>query len=206
MQDKLNILANNMEKLRNKYSKILQDRINKELEELEMPSAKIKIRVEKILDYNQNGLNNVEFYIKTNVGEESKKLTKIASGGELSRIMLVIKTIFADVDNVETMVFDEIDTGISGVAAKAVAQKLKVISKKHQIFVITHLAVIAASGEYNYYINKDVENGKTKTHIKLLDNSEATKEIARIATGEINEVTIKYAKELIKSRKHEYLQ
>ncbi len=191
-------LANQMDKLRKKYANILEKNINKELEELEMPNAKINIKVElNDNQYQENGINKVEFYILTNIGEESKPLAKIASGGELSRIMLAIKTVLANIDKVPTMVFDEIDTGISGIAAKAVAQKMKRIAKTHQIFVITHLAVIAASGEYNYNISKKVENNKTKTVIKMLDKNEEAKEVAKIATGEINEKTISYAQELI---------
>ena len=199
IEEQMYNLSEKMNNLRKKYADILEEKINKELTELEMPNAKLQIKIDFIdNEYNQNGLNKVEFYIQTNIGDESKKLNKIASGGELSRIMLAIKTVFADVDKVQTMVFDEIDTGISGVAAKAVGQKMKKISKNHQIFVVTHLAVIAASGEYNYFISKKVEDKKTKTRIKLLDSDEATEEIARIATGEINAETIKYAKELIK--------
>ena len=197
IEEKMYQLAKEMNNLRIKYAKILEEKINQELRELEMPNAKINIKVDWKEEYRQDGLNKVEIYILTNVGEESKPLTKIASGGELSRIMLAIKTVLADVDKVPTMVFDEIDTGISGIAAKAVGQKMKKIAKKHQIFVVTHLAVIAAAGEYNYHISKKIEENKTKTSIKQLDKQEAAEEIARIATGEISKTTIQYAKELI---------
>lgn len=114
----------------------------------------------------------------------------------MSRIMLAIKTVLADVDNIETLVFDEIDTGISGIAAKSVAEKMKFIAKKHQVLCITHLASIAAKGDYNYYINKEVVNGKMQTNIKLLNEKETLEEIARIASGDITEISIAHAKKL----------
>ena len=110
--------------------------------------------------------------------------------------MLGIKKVLADIDTVPVLVFDEIDTGISGIAANKVAEKLKIIATKHQVLCITHLAVIAAKGDENYYISKLVENGQTKTNVKKLSEEEIIKEIARIASGEINEVTINHAKSL----------
>lgn len=114
----------------------------------------------------------------------------------MSRIMLAIKTVLANVDNIETLVFDEIDTGISGIAAKSVAEKMKIISKKHQVLCITHLASIAAKGDYNYYISKDIINGKMQTSIKLLNENETIEEIARIASGDITEISLTHAKNL----------
>ena len=116
----------------------------------------------------------------------------------MSRIMLAIKTVLADVDEVPILIFDEIDTGISGKAAKAVAEKMKLISKTHQTLCITHQATIAAQGNSNYYIYKEVEQGKTKTNVKQLNETETIYEIARIANGEITEVAIQNAKELRK--------
>ncbi len=156
------------------------------------------------LDYNEdrgfggNGLDKVEFMISTNIGEDEKPLAKIASGGEMSRIMLAIKNVLADIDKVSTMVFDEIDTGISGGVANSVSEKLKAISKNHQILCVTHLANIAAKGDYNYYISKTVEENRTKTSIKKLNEEETIKEIARIASGDINDITIEHAKNLRK--------
>lgn len=114
----------------------------------------------------------------------------------MSRIMLAIKNVLADVDKVPVLIFDEIDTGISGYAANSVAEKLKQISKKHQVLCITHLAPIAAKGDYNYFINKDVVNGQTKTNIKLLTENEVIQEIARIATGNQTKIALEHAKEL----------
>lgn len=183
---------------REKNGEVLTQKINKELKDLEMPNAKIKIQINSTSEFNINGNDRVEFMVCTNTGEEFKKLTKIASGGEMSRIMLAIKTVLADIDLVPILVFDEIDTGISGKAAKAVADKMKIISKKHQTLCITHLPAIAAQGTNNYYIYKEVENSKTNTRIKHLNEEETIYEIARIANGEITDVAIQNAKELRK--------
>ena len=129
----------------------------------------------------KDGQDKVQFLISTNIGEEDKPLIKIASGGEMSRIMLGIKNVLADVDEVPIMVFDEIDTGISGKAAKSVGEKLKQIK-----------------GDYNYYISKNVEEGRTITSIKQLDEEETIKEIARIASGDCSKVALEHAKELRK--------
>ncbi len=134
--------------------------------------------------------------ICTNIGEEEKPLIKIASGGEVSRIMLAIKTVLADSDKVPVMIFDEIDTGISGKATKSVAEKMKIISKKHQVLCITHQANIAAKGDYNYYISKNVKGKNTITSIKLLTEEEVIKEIARISCGDVTGVAIEHAKEM----------
>ena len=197
-ETKMKALCSKINEIRNKYSIILSNKINKELKDLEMPNAKFHIKIEKQETYNTNGYDKVEFIISTNIGEEYKELSKIASGGEMSRIMLAIKTVLADIDEVPILIFDEIDTGISGKAAKAVAEKMKLISKTHQTLCITHLATIAAQGNSNYYIYKEVEQGKTKTNIKQLNETETIYEIARIANGEITEVAIENAKELRK--------
>ena len=185
--------------LRNKYAKVLEEKINTELADLEMKNARININVifnEE--DFNSNGLDIVEILIKTNIGEDAKPLCKIASGGEMSRIMLAIKNVLSDVDNVPVLIFDEIDTGISGMAAKSVGEKLKLISKMHQVLCVTHLASIAAKGDYNYFIYKKVENEKTITNVQLLNEEETIKEIARIASGDITEISINHAKSLRK--------
>ena len=197
IENKMNEYCNEMSKIRNKYSIKLSNSINKELSELEMANAKINIYVENVEEYNKNGLDKVIMLIRTNAGEDENELSKIASGGEMSRIMLAIKKVLSETDTVPILVFDEIDTGISGCAGNSVAEKLKAISKKHQVLCITHLPVIAAKGDYNYYINKEVENNKTSTKIKLLDYEEKIKEVARIASGTITEISLKHAKELI---------
>ena len=117
----------------------------------------------------------------------------------MSRIMLAIKTVLADIDEVPILVFDEIDTGISGLAADKVGEKLKIISNKHQVLIVTHLANIAAQGDNNFYIYKEVTNGKTRTKIKKLNEQEIIFEIARISNGDITDVAIENAKELRKA-------
>ena len=200
IKSKMYNISKKMDIIRNKYAKQLEENINKELVDLEMKNANLNVKVtfDETQEYNKNGLNTVEFLIRTNIGEEAKPLVKIASGGEMSRIMLAIKNVLSNVDIVPVMVFDEIDTGISGVAAKSVGEKLKAISKKHQVLCVTHLASIAAKGNYNYFISKEVHNEKTSTNIKQLNEEETIKEIARISSGEITEISLQHAKELRK--------
>jgi len=200
IETQMNSFAKKMNEIRNKHAIELNKRITKELKDLEMQNTKFQVKIEKIEDgtYNINGTDKVYFLISTNVGEEYKELSKIASGGEMSRIMLATKTVLADTDEVGVLIFDEIDTGISGKAANAVAEKMKIISKKHQTLCITHSASIAAKGDSNYYIYKNVEGEKTRTHIKLLNEQETIKEIARIANGEITDIALQNARELRK--------
>lgn len=195
---KMKELALKMHQIREEKAIILSQQINKELQELEMKNAKFNswVKLEENKEFNKNGLDTVEFLISTNIGEQEKPLIKIASGGEMSRIMLAIKSVLADVDKVPVLIFDEIDTGISGKAAKSVGEKMKKISKKHQTLVITHLAGIAAKGDYNYYIYKQVEQGHTKTKVRELNEEETINEIARISNGEITKIAIEYAREL----------
>ena len=194
-------LCTKMHSMREEYAKVISDKINNELEELEMSNAKLRVNIEMLEEdkFNSNGLDKVEFMICTNRGEEEKELSKIASGGEMSRVMLAIKTVLANVDNVLTLVFDEIDTGISGKAAKAVGEKLKTISDNHQVMVVTHSASIAAKGKYNYYISKRTIDDKTYTEIKQLNEQETIEEIARISSGDVTEISVAHAKELRKA-------
>lgn len=197
IKEEMTKLAKKMNELRTEYGKVLSININKVLEDLEMKNANINIHV----DYNEdeffeNGKDVVEFYITTNLGEDEKQLSKIASGGEMSRIMLAIKKVLADTDKMPVLIFDEIDTGISGKAAVAVAEKLNGISKNHQVLCISHLPSIAAIADYNYFISKKVVENRTNTNIKLLNEKEAIEEIARISSGEINDATIQYAMQL----------
>ncbi len=197
VEERMKILALEMHEIRKEYAESLSKNINEELEDLEMKNAKIDIKVKYIEDeYLKTGKDLVAFYITTNKGEDEKELSKIASGGEMSRTMLAIKKVLADSDKMPILVFDEIDTGISGKAANSVANKLKKIANRHQVMCISHLPNIAAMADYNYFISKDVCNERTKTQIKLLDEEEVIKEIARISSGEINEISLKYANEL----------
>ena len=198
LEKEMSQLSSEMSNLRKECGEKLSELINKELTELEMKNARFNVKIEELNGFGVNGLDKVEFFIRTNVGEEFKPLTKIASGGEMSRIMLAIKTVLAKTDKVSIMIFDEIDTGISGKASKAVAEKLRVISETHQVICITHSASVAAKGQYNYYISKNVVNNKTCTNIKQLSEEETIEEIARMSTGEVTEVAKDYARELRK--------
>ena len=197
IQKEMNTLGKKISDVRIEYAEKLSESINQELVDLEMKNAKIHVKVEyKEDDFFKNGKDIVKFYITTNLGEDEKELSKIASGGEMSRTMLAIKKVLADTDKIPVLVFDEIDTGISGKAANAVATKLKAIAQKHQVMCISHLPNIAAVADHNYFISKNVKEERTKTQIKLLKENEVIEEIARISSGEINEVTLQYAYEL----------
>lgn len=204
VKEKMNDLGGKISNIRKKGADKLSVNINNELEDLEMKNAKINVKVQYMEDeFYKNGKDIVKFYITTNLGEDEKELSKIASGGEMSRTMLAIKKVLADTDNMPILIFDEIDTGISGKAANSVANKLKAISKKHQVICISHLPNIAANADYNYFISKDVNGDRTKTKIKQLEEEEIIKEIARISSGEINEITLKYAYELRNKKNNE---
>lgn len=197
-ENEMKELCGKITKIRTITAERISNEVNIQLKDLEMKNADFEVKIDTIEDFNDNGLDKVEFLICTNIGDCLKPLSKIASGGEMSRIMLAIKTVLADIDKVPVLVFDEIDTGISGIAAKAVANKLKTISKFHQVLCVTHLATIAAQGDYNYYISKSVLEDKTKTDVELLNEDETIREIARIASGEITQVTLEHARELRK--------
>ncbi len=200
LEEEMKNICKKIHKIREETAKILSAEVQNDLTDLEMKNTRFKVNINynDSNPFNENGQETVEFLIMTNIGEDFKPLAKIVSGGEMSRIMLAIKRVLADVDEVETLVFDEIDTGISGIAASKVAEKMKEISKKHQIICVTHLATIAAKGDSNYYINKEVKEEKTKTVVSLLKDNKLVEEIARIASGEVTQVSIQYAKELIR--------
>ena len=177
-------------------AKKLENKINEELKDLEMKNACFLVQIIETEEFTVNGKEKIEFQIIPNIGEVARSLSKIASGGEISRIMLAIKKVLADVDEVPVLVFDEIDTGISGKAASSVADKMKEIAKKHQVLCVTHLASIAAKGDHNYYIHKIEEKGTTKTKVETLKEEEIIKEIARIATGELTSIALEHARQL----------
>ena len=196
LAQEMNEICEKITKERKEKSIVLNEKINNELKELEMKNARFMANVIEDEEFSMSGKSHTEFMIATNLGEEAKKLDKIASGGEMSRIMLAIKTVLSDIDEVPVLIFDEIDTGISGKAANSVGIKLKRIAQNHQVLIVTHLAPIAAKGEYNYYIYKEVQNEKTNTKIKLLNEEETLKEIARISSGEVTEIAMSHAREL----------
>lgn len=197
IEEQMKLLANEMHEIRNRKAQELSQKINQELEELEMKNAKVNVKVTYLQnEYRKTGKDNVIFYIVTNQGEEEKELSKIASGGEMSRTMLAIKKVLADSDKMPVLIFDEIDTGISGKAANSVANKLKRIANNHQVMCISHLPNIAAMADYNYFIQKEIKKDRTRTQIRLLQENEVIEEIARISAGEINEISLQYANEL----------
>ena len=201
LENEMTKLAEKISEIRKEEAQKLSSKINKELLDLEMTNAIINIKVEyKINEFFEDGKDSVQILIKTNVGENESELSKIASGGEMSRIMLAIKKVLTEVDRIPVVIFDEIDTGISGKASRTVASKMKSISKEHQVICVSHLAPIAAIADYNYFISKKVENERTTTSVQLLNEQEVICEIARISSGEINEVTLKYANEKRKQK------
>lgn len=189
--------AEKLHSIRETYGKKLAGEIMEQLADLNMEGSVFVTDIKKV-PYGGLGSDGVEFLISPNRGEDIKPLSKIASGGELSRIMLAIKCIMADTDEARTYIFDEIDTGVSGRAAQKVAAKLKKVGETKQTFVITHSAHIAAAGTSHFRIEKSVENGRTKTHITLLDRKGRTLEIARINSGSnITDTALKQAEEML---------
>lgn len=177
----------------------LSEAICSELEFLDMPNVRFVVKCNDI-GLTENGKDEIEFLISANVGEEPKPLAKIASGGELSRIMLAIKNVLAEADGVDTMIFDEIDTGVSGRAAQKIAMKLRSASKGRQVICVTHLAQIAAQGDVHLYISKSVSDGKTYTNIKSLIEEDRVAEIARIMGGmEITKLQLESAREMLRN-------
>lgn len=199
LDKQLKILALRIREIRKEKAKLICKKVNKELKELEMKNAVIEFDFKELDNYTETGMDAVQILITTNVGEDYKPLHKIASGGEISRIMLALKNVFALVDEIPCMIFDEIDTGISGQAAKVVAEKMNQISKNHQLICITHLPVIAAFGDANYFISKYVKDKNTYTMVNKLNEEDTLKEIARILDGdEISKISLEHAKALRK--------
>ena len=198
LEKEMQELASKMHEIRVNVANELNIKINKELADLEMPNARFITNINET-DFNKNGIDEIEFFISTNIGEDSKPLAKIASGGEMSRIMLAIKTVLANTDSTPVLIFDEIDTGISGNAAKSVGEKLKIIGQSHQVLCITHQPSIAAKGDVNFYINKESQDGRTFTKVRKLSEEEIINEVARIANGEVTEIARKHALELRKT-------
>lgn len=181
-------------------SEVFEHAVMDELSYLNMPNVRFSVNFERT-DFTDSGCDSIEFYIATNAGEPLKPLAKIASGGELSRIMLSIKNVLADKDDVGTLIFDEVDTGISGAAAQKVGKKLKQASKGRQIICVTHLAQVAAFADNHLLISKATENGKTFTSVISLDEEGKICELARIMGGEITNSLKNSAKELLEASK-----
>lgn len=182
--------------------KILEKKIKDELNYIGLEKSIFSVHIEYAEDFNSKGKDKVSFLISTNPGEPLKPLEKVVSGGELSRIMLALKTVFVDKDEIPTVIFDEIDTGISGRIAQCVAEKMYVISNKHQVFCVTHLSQIASMSDHHFLVYKNVENNKTYTKVKSLSLEEKQTEIARMIGGvEVTKVTLQNSKELINMAK-----
>ena len=191
--------AKKLSKFRKKAAKKLSEDIVRVLETLNFNSVKFDVLFTENEKYSPKGIDDAVFMISTNPGEDLKPLSDIASGGELSRIMLGIKTILANVDNIETLIFDEIDTGISGRTAQMVAEKMKIIADKHQVICITHLPQIAAMADDHYLIVKNTVDNSTKTEIKKLDFEEAVTELSRMLGGAvITDAVLENAREMKK--------
>lgn len=184
--------------IRRKKAEALNLEIEQELHDLNFSDAKFEIKISPASAITATGRDNVEIFISTNKGEPLKPLIKVASGGEISRIMLAIKNITGNTDNIHTLIFDEIDAGISGKTASIIGKKLKKISQKHQIICITHLPQIAAAGDNNYRIYKKSDDNSTHTFVEELEEDAAVREIARLIGGEtITATTLAGAKELM---------
>ena len=201
IQNKTNNLKNiglALSETRKKAADTLSEKIEKSLHELNMDKSHMCVKVEMTDDFFENGMDRVEFMISTNPGEPLKPLVNIASGGELSRVMLAIKSILASADNVDTLIFDEIDTGVSGEAALKIAHKLKEIGKLKQVISITHLPQLTAYADNHYLITKNTDGEMASTSLKYLDEEERVMELARIIDGgEITQSAYNHAKELL---------
>lgn len=188
----------NLTRLRKSSADSLQNKIQSELENLNFKNANITISFGDTGVFGPNGVDTVEFLLTTNVGEPLKPLSKIASGGEMSRIMLAFKKVIGEYDGIDTMIFDEIDSGISGETADVVAKELSQISKNHQLLCITHLPQIAAIAEHNYRIDKEDDADRTFTTVHELSEREKITEIARLLAGvNISDITLASAQEMI---------
>lgn len=187
--------ASEISESRKNYSQVLSVLIEEKLEKLELPKARFSISVEP-KELGSDGADDVEFLISTNVSEDLKPLAKVASGGEISRVMLAVKSIFAQSDDINTVIFDEIDTGISGKASQSVADEISELSKYHQIILITHQPIIASRADKHFYVRKS-QTDETKVEVYVLTGENRIKALAELAGGEINEQSIEFAKSLI---------
>lgn len=188
-------MAEKISEVRKNYAQVLSSLIVEKLEKLELPKVKFEIHFEKC-ELSPNGCDKVEFLISTNISEGLKPLAKVASGGEISRVMLAIKTIFAKSDNIDTVIFDEIDTGISGKTSQSVADEVKELAQYMQVIMITHQAIIASKSDKHFYVRK-TQDGKTSVDISVLDGAAKLNAIAELAGGEVNDVSLKFAQTLM---------
>ena len=196
-QDRLEELSLQLSIIRKENAKKFSKLLQQALQDLNFLDVQFDTKFERLSDYTMDGIDDVEFMISTNPGEALKPLKDIASGGEMSRVMLGIRTVMAENDNIDTLIFDEIDAGISGRTAQAVSEKLKMVSKGHQVICITHLPQIAAMADQHYLIEKSVLDGSTISSIQALDYHDSVKELARMLGGaEITQTVLDNAKEM----------
>ncbi len=193
LMQKAQVISN----FRKDFAKVLSVQIQDKLALLELPKSRFEIAVRE-KELSPDGIDDVEFLISTNVSEDLKPLAKVASGGEISRVMLAIKTIFAQNDDIDTVIFDEIDTGISGRASQSVADEIVALSKFHQIILITHQAIIASKSDKHFYVRKS-QTDETKVEVYVLTGENKIKALAELAGGEINQMSIDFARSLVNS-------
>ncbi|MFJ7646569.1 DNA repair protein RecN [Lysinibacillus sp. NPDC097279] len=199
MEVVLSELAEELSHVRKEAANDLSEAIMAELRELHMEKAKFIVNFDALPYFDVNGKDQVVFYISTNVGEPPKSLPKIASGGELSRMMLALKTIFSSSNGVTSIIFDEVDTGVSGRVAQAIAEKIAAISVNSQVLCISHLPQVAAMADHHYFIKKEVEHDRTFTSLAEIDTHARIEEVSRMMSGaEITELTLQHATELLK--------
>ena len=196
LHTKLLKLAKEISEKRKMYSEVLSSLIVEKLEKLELPKVQFKIDIQET-ELNKFGIDNVEFLISTNVSEPLRPLAKVASGGEISRVMLALKTIFAQHDDIDTVIFDEIDTGISGKTSQRVAEEISELANYRQIIMITHQAIISSKADKHIYVKK-VQGDSTQVGIYELNEADKLKAIAELASGEITDQSLEFAKTLIK--------
>ena len=195
-------LAENLSSERKDYAKKLEKAITKELSDLEMPDAIFEvsfIRREKAKFFSMSGIDDISFRFSANPGQQVRPLSAIVSGGEASRIMLAVKNVLSRVDLIPTLIFDEIDTGVSGKASLAIANKLKAIASDHQVLCVTHTAQIAAASDRGFVLTKKVAGGNTETVCTVLEGAVKTNEVSRLLSGSDSESSLRLAEDLIKS-------
>ena len=199
LQTKAWQLAGKLAKTRQQAAQKLKVAVHQQLAELYMNKAVFEVKIKHLPELTGTGFDQVEFYIQTNPGEKMGPLVKIASGGELSRVMLALKSIFAVEQNITSIIFDEVDTGVSGRVAQAIAEKILQLSHKSQVLCITHLPQVAAVGNHHLLVKKSVKNKRTKTSVVLLDYDQRIQEIARMLAGsQVTALAVKHAEEMLK--------
>ena len=193
----LTSIAKKISNIRNKYAENLQNEVNKQLKDLYLENAEFKVDITPI-ELNNRGIDKVIFLLKANVGQNFISLEKTASLGETSRLNLALKTVFNKINQMETIIFDEIDIGVSGRVGNAISLKMKEISLNSQVIAISHLVQVASKADYQYLVSKYIKNNKTYSVINLLTKEERIKEIAKMMFGEITEISLKSAEDLLK--------